>query len=156
MTFRTGFPFNVNVTTANLNTGGDVRPDRVADGRLGGSATRERWFDPTAFRRTDCTIGRPELCHYGNAGTGILTSPGASNVDLSIYKNWKFGFISEESRLQFRAEFFNAFNTPQFGLPNPLGYLTPNSITPDSPTQATITTLRLPMRVIQFGLKLYF
>ena len=155
LTLRTGFPFNV--AGGNLNTGGDTRADRVGDGRLDrGERSRERWFDATAFRRTDCTIGRPELCHYGNAGTGIMVSPGASNFDLSMYKNWKIPILGEQGRFQFRAEFFNAFNTPQFGLPNNIGFLTPNSIIPDSPTQGLITTLRLPMRVIQLGAKIYF
>lgn len=52
--------------------------------------TRERWFDAKAFRRVDYNIGRPELCHYGNAGQGILVSPGAKVVDMSVYKTVAF------------------------------------------------------------------
>ncbi len=155
ISLRTGFPFSV--AGGNLNTGGGTRPDRVADGRLGDAANREKWFDPTAFRRTECNIpNRAELCHYGNAGPGILTSPGQRNFDLSLYKNWRLAAISEAARLQFRGEFFNAFNTPQFGVPNGIGWVTADSVIPDGVRMGEIRNLRLPMRVIQFGLKLYF
>lgn len=152
---RTGLPFNV--SGGGLNTGGPTYPDRVADGRLFGEARRELWFDPTAFRRTDCNIpGRPDLCHYGNAGPGILTMPGARNFDLSFGKNFRIPPLGESGRLQFRAELFNAFNTPQFGRPNGIGFSTLDSIIPDAPRQAEIRTLQSPMRIVQFGMKLYF
>ncbi len=155
LTLRTGFPFNVN--GGNLNTGGETRPDRVADGRLFGDATRELWFDPSAFRRTDCNIpGRLDLCHYGNAGNGILTSPGARNMDFSAGKNWKLSPLGEQGRLQFRAEFFNLFNTPQFGQPNNISWVSQDAVIPDGTRMGEIRSLRLPMRVIQFGMKLYF
>ena len=155
VTLRTGFPFTL--TGGNLNTGGTVYPDRIADGRLFDEATRERWFDKTAFRRTECNIpGRLDLCHYGNAGAAPLDSPGAQNFDLSVYKNWGIKPLGEGARLQFRVEFFNAFNTPQFGRPNLLTFVSNESVVPDGPRDAEIRTLRLPMRIIQLGLKLYF
>jgi len=155
VTLRTGFPFNVGENTS-LNTGGPAYPDRVADGRLS-NATRQLWFDPSAFRRTDCNLAaHPELCHYGNAGYGIMTSPGARDLDYSVYKNWSLPFFGEQGRLQFRAEFFNLFNTPNFGTPNGISFATPNSIVPDGTRMGEIRSLRLPMRVIQFGAKIYF
>ena len=155
LTLRTGFPFNV--AGGNLNTGSGTRPDRVADGRLFGQATRERWYDPTAFRRTDCNIpNRLDLCHYGNSGNMPLVSPGQRNVDLSLYKNWRITPLGESGRLQFRAEFFNISNTPQFGEPSGIGFATLDSVIPDAPRMAESRSLRLPMRVVQFGMKLYF
>jgi hypothetical protein len=153
ITLRTGFPFGV--SGGNLNTGSNTRPDRIADGRIS-NPTRQLWFDPTAFRRTDCNIGRPDLCHYGNAGPNILVSQGAHTADLSVLKNWQIPALGESGRLQFRAEAFNAFNTPQFGQPNGIGFVSTASIVPDAPQQGEITTLRLPMRIIQLGVKLYF
>jgi hypothetical protein len=153
LTLRTGFPFNVN--GGGLNTGAGTLPDRVADGRLS-NPTRQQWFDPSAFRRTDCNVAaHPEWCHYGNAGYGILTSPGAQSLDYSVYKNWKLP-LGEQGRLQFRAEFFNLFNHPNFGQPNGIGWSTPNSYIPDATRMGEIRSLRLPMRVIQFGAKVYF
>lgn len=152
VTMRTGTPFTVNGGT--LNTGSAGYPDRVADGRLFGKADRQLWFDPTAFRRTDCNlINHPELCHYGNAAPDALNTPGLHTFDLSGGKNW---IIKEKTRLQFRAEAFNAFNTPQFGRPNGLGWASPDSIIPDSPRVGEIRSLRQPMRIYQMGLKLYF
>ncbi|MGH9628692.1 MAG: hypothetical protein ACRD7E_10190, partial [Bryobacteraceae bacterium] len=155
VTLRTGLPFAV--SGGNLNTGSGTRPDRVADGRLGSEATRQLWFDPTAFRRTDCNIpNRLDLCHYGNAGNGILVSPGTNTFDLSIGKNWMLRALGEQGRLQFRGEAFNAFNTPQFGVPNGLSYAGLDSVVPDAPRVGEIRSLRNPMRIFQIALKLYF
>jgi hypothetical protein len=155
VTLRTGYPFTVYGGT--LNTGWSSYPDRVADGRLGGAATRQLWFDPKAFRRTDCNIpGRLDLCHYGNSAPDALVSPGAGVFDLSIGKNWKMSPLGENGRLQFRAEAFNAFNTPQFGVPNGLGWATQDSIVPDAPRVGEIRSLRQSMRIFQMALKVYF
>lgn len=155
VTLRTGFPFTPN--GGNLNTGSSTRPDRIGDGRLGGDATRKLWFDPTAFRRTDCNVAaRPELCHYGNAGNGILVSPGTRSIDMSIGKNWKLPWLGDQGRLQFRGEAFNATNTPQFGLPNNLSWLGPDSLIPDAPRVGEIRSLRNNMRIFQVALKIYF
>jgi hypothetical protein len=126
----------------------------ICDGRLFDRASRELWFDPTAFRRVSCNIpGRLDLCHYGSAGRGIITAPGQRNLDFSIFKNFA---IREGWKLQFRTEFFNATNTPYFGEPNGLSYVGIDSVVPDGPRIGEITRLRGPMRIIQFGLKLLF
>ncbi len=154
LTLRTGFPFSL--AGGNLNTGSASRPDRVADGRLE-DPKRSVWYDRTAFRRVDCNIpSRPDLCHYGNAGPAILNSPGAREFDLSLYKNWKIAPLGDSGRLQFRAELFNAFNSPQFGQPQGISFTSLDSVVPDGPRDAEVRGLRLPMRVVQFGLKLYF
>jgi hypothetical protein len=152
---RTGFPFTLQGGT--LNTNSTSYPDRAGDGRLGGAATRTLWYDPTAFRRTDCNIAaHPELCHYGNAAPDALISPGLRTLDLSLAKNWAIRPIGERGRLQFRAEAFNALNTPQFGVPNGLSYVGLDSLVPDAPRVGEIRSLRQPMRIFQFGIKLYF
>ena len=50
----------------------------------------------------------------GSVGRNILRADGINNVDLGIFKNTKIG---ETQRLQFRAEFNNATNTRDFGIP---------------------------------------
>jgi carboxypeptidase family protein len=50
----------------------------------------------------------------GTAGRNILRADGINNVDLGIFKNTRIG---ENQRLQFRAEFNNATNTRDFGIP---------------------------------------
>jgi len=53
----------------------------------------------------------------GNAGRNSIVGPGLANIDLSLYKNFAVPKISESFKVQFRAEFFNAFNHPSFGAP---------------------------------------
>jgi len=51
----------------------------------------------------------------GNVGRNTLRGDGIANLDLGIFKNTRVG---EKNNLQFRAEFFNATNTRNFGTPN--------------------------------------
>ena len=156
VSLRTGFPFSATVPAGDLNTGNDgspVRPDRLADGRRD-NPSRQLWFDPTAFQRVTCNIpSRQDLCHYGSAGRNILVSPGQHNLDGSAFKNFN---ITERFKLQFRGELFNALNTPFFGQPNNLSFVSATSVVPDGPRVGEIRSLRSAMRIIQFGLKLYF
>jgi len=154
LSLRSGFPFAVNQGAGDINVGAaPVRPDRIANGELE-NPTRAQWFDPQAFRRVTCRLpDRPELCRYGNAGYNILDSPGQTNLDFGLFKNFE---ITETVRLQFRSEFINAFNTPYFGGPGGIGFTSVNTLVPDAPRQGEIRSLRTPMRVIQFGLKLHF
>lgn len=54
----------------------------------------------------------------GDSGTGIVDGPGQVNVDLSISKLTSLRGPREGSNLEFRAEFFNALNHPQFANPD--------------------------------------
>jgi hypothetical protein len=56
----------------------------------------------------------PATGTWGNVGRNTLKGPPAFNWDFSVFKNFQ---ITERQTLQFRAEFFNLFNTPQFGTP---------------------------------------
>jgi hypothetical protein len=154
LSLRSGFPITLSEGTGDLNIGsGPARPDRIADGRLD-NRSRALMYDPTAFQRATCNIpSRPDLCHYGNAGVGIIRDLAQHNLDFSLFKNFS---ITERTKLQFRAEAFDAFNTPYFGDPNGPGFSTVNSITPDAPRVGEVRSLRNPMRIIQFGLKLSF
>jgi len=154
LSLRSGFPITISEGTGDLNIGsGPARPDRINDGRLA-NPTRSLLYDPTAFQRATCNIAsRPDLCHYGNAGVGIIRDLGQRNLDFSLFKNFS---ITEKTKLQFRGEAFNAFNTPYFGDPIGIGFSTINSITPDAPRVGEVRSLRTSMRIIQFGLKLFF
>ena len=89
-----------------------------------------------------CNIpSRQDLCHYGNSGVGILTTPGERRVDLSASKNFR---LAEGIRLQFRFEAFNATNHPGSGQPNGVGYSTVNSIKPDGTRMGEIRSLETP------------
>ena len=60
--------------------------------------------------------------------------------------------INEQFRLQFRAEIFNVFNHPNYGLPNANIF----TASGPNPTAGQITTIVGNQRQIQFGLKLIF
>jgi hypothetical protein len=58
----------------------------------------------------------PPLGQFGNMGRNMFEDTGFRNLDFSVAKNWRFG---ERVGAQFRAEFFNIFNHPNFA--NPYG-----------------------------------
>jgi hypothetical protein len=51
-----------------------------------------------------------------NAGRNLLKAPGINNWDISLFKRFS---ISENHKIEFRAEMFNAFNHPQFVIDDP-------------------------------------
>jgi hypothetical protein len=108
-TFQTGSPITIRTDADPANTGqSQERPDLIADPTLPrGQRTPARWFNTSAF-------ADPTTYRYGNAGRGLVNNPGINNWDLSLMKNTN---LSERVKLQFRAEFFNAFNHTQYGTP---------------------------------------
>jgi hypothetical protein len=80
---------------------------------------------------------------FGNAGRNILTAPGINNWDISLFKNSR---ITEAITIQFRAEFFNAFNHAQF---------TSFDSTVGSPTYGRVTGAR-EARDIQLALRILY
>src|SRR5260370_11237487 len=80
---------------------------------------------------------------FGNSGNGIISGPDQRNFDISIIKKTP---LSENKIVEFRAEFFNAFNTPSFLSPQlNVGTVTTDSNTgapswQPNPTGAQITT----------------
>src|SRR5215470_818957 len=135
-TFQTGLPYTPTANSPTVNTGTGSRPNRTGDGKLD-DPTVDRWFDTSAF-------ATPAQFTYGNSGRNILYGPGRVNFDFSLFKQFR---ITEGLNLQFRTEFFNLFNTPQFDLPNAaIG----------ASNAGTITGIVGTPRQIQFGLKLAF
>ena len=133
------------MTYANIATPGGIEQ------RLGGNSGGPGYLNRSAFCAAP-TIG--DGTGYGNSGTGILLGPGQFNWDISILKTTR---VTEKQTVQFRAEFFNAFNHAQFNNPNSNGGFLTNSI-PDrsSGSFGQITTTSVNPRVIQFALKYLF
>jgi hypothetical protein len=84
---------------------------------------------------------------FGNSGTGIVDGPGQANVDFALSRVVTFNWPHERSSLEVRAEFFNAFNHPQFANPD-------NNFT--SPTFGVISNTAVNARVGQLALKFSF
>jgi hypothetical protein len=113
--------FVLGMTNANVATsGGD-------ESRLGGSVLGgPGWLNKAAFVSTGPpTIGAgngPTGVNtggtgYGNGGYGETLGPGQFNWDVALVKTTKVGGLREDATLQFRTEFFNAFNHAQFNVP---------------------------------------
>lgn len=100
------------------------------------------WFNPAAFAAPP-TIG--DGTGFGNCGVGILRGPDQKNLDFAVTRNFS---ITERNKIQFRAEFFNLFNTPNFGLP-----VTDRNA---GPAFGVITSSASNPRIIQFALKYQF
>jgi hypothetical protein len=134
---RSGQPFTPNTSrdVANIGLGGQ-RPIRIASGELE-NPTLDRWFDTSAFVL-------PANFTYGNSGTGILRGDSFEFLDFSIAKEF---MVTERSRLQFRAEFFNLTNTPNFSSPN---------AAVDTAAAGRVTSTSNAPRKIQLGLKYRF
>jgi carboxypeptidase family protein len=88
-----------------------------------------------------------EATNFGNSGVGVVFGPDQRNFDLAIIKRTPLKLLREGASIEFRTEFFNAFNTTQFSNPNT------NVL---AATFGTITSTAVNPRIIQFALKLNF
>jgi hypothetical protein len=138
LTLASGLPFTLNLPFDNAGTGTVNWPDRLRDGRLD-SPTIDQWFDTTAF-------AFPAQYTFGNAGRNYLLGPGTRSTDLSVQRSFAVP-LGEQTRLEFRAEAFNLFNTPQFGIPG---------ATLQTASFGVISGTAAPNRQLQFGLRLMF
>lgn len=132
------------MTYADIATSGSIEQ------RLGGASGGPGYFNKAAFCSAPA-IGNGT--GYGNSGVGIIEGPGQFNWDLGILKTVRF---LEKQTVQFRTEFFNAFNHPQFSNPNfgaAATYALPNI---RSGAFGQITSTNVNPRVIQFALKYSF
>jgi len=90
---------------------------------------------------------------YGDSGVGAVLGPGQFNWDISLLKNTP---ITERVKMQFRADFYNAFNHPQFSDPGGSAYASTGFVNVASPSTIHITETRVNPRLIQFGLHFFF
>ena len=134
---RTGFPVDVlvNRSSASVPDGNSSspRPDLVPGVSLTppGGKTIAQWINPAAF-------AMPAAGAFGDAPRDIARGPGAWQIDVGAAKRIQLG---ESGWLEFRSEFFNIFNHPQYGLPQATSGIpgfgsiiqTVNTTTPVSP-----------------------
>jgi hypothetical protein len=139
VTKQTGTTIQLGASDHSFSGGVHVtRPDCIGDGRAGASDDPRTglWLNPDAF-------ATPADGTFGNCGVGRYHGPGLTNVDISLFKTFP---IKETMKLEFRTEFFNAFNHANFSNPGsffPFGFGVISSTIGDP-------------REIQFGLKFYF
>jgi hypothetical protein len=133
-------PGGGNVTTG---IGGGQRLSSTGTSAKLSNPTIAQWFNPNVWVE-------PAPFTFGNLPRTLpdVTAPGVSTADLSLFKN---NYIGAEQRknIQFRTEWFNAFNKPQFGTPN-------TSFPGSNVGQITSMSGNDPTRVIQMAVKFIF
>jgi hypothetical protein len=165
LSLEDGPPFTVVIASFNNegtgvgSTTGD-RPNVVPGAnQCANTSNPAQWFSPSIY-----TL--PTANTFGDAVRNGGCGPGIRNIDTALMKQTA---ITERVGLQFRAEFFNAFNTPDFQTPTSTGaqvftarvgncnaataaYACGNV----NPSEGRITSTTLTSRQIQFALKLTF
>jgi len=130
LTAQTGSPFTVILAGSPAASaaafGNPERPDLVGDPSKAGPVaanptcqapaqvgTPQNWYNQCAFAAPAQETFGPA---FGTEGRNILTGPGFTNLDFSLAKS--IPLRVESNRLQFRGEFFNLLNHPNFDIPS--------------------------------------
>jgi hypothetical protein len=126
------------------NSDGQQRPDLIGD-------PRGKPCVPNTFFNT-CAFADPPSGSFGDVSRNSVQGPGYQIWDFSVFKNFA---ITERTKLEFRAEFFNVFNHPnlQFAKSGPQNSI--NTTTFGTPQFGFLTGARDP-RQVQLALKLSF
>ncbi|MFN7993933.1 MAG: carboxypeptidase regulatory-like domain-containing protein [Bryobacteraceae bacterium] len=147
-TFAKGLPTGVYGSTsdgADITGGGDGwRPNLVANAYQGGGSFYQ-WFNTAAF-------ARPAQGYYGNSPVYPIYGPGQNNWDITLMK--KFPLWSEHRALEFRGEFYNAFNHTQYDAVDSNAVFDPTGAQINGEFGQVVAT-RSP-RIIQLSLRLEF
>ena len=148
VSFSSGFPLTPqlgfdNARQITRRAGDSQRPD-LNPGKSNNPVlgNPNQWFDPLAF-------GLPPAGFFGNLGRNTVSGPGVTSIDFSLNKNTQ---LREATHLQFRAEFFNMANHPNFRTPSTAIFSSRGRLG----DAGRITGTRTSGRQIQFGLKLQF
>jgi hypothetical protein len=164
-TYQSGFPIRITSSADNelmysafFEYPGE--PNQLAPfHRTDPKTTGGYWFDPNSFTENasddsqpPCSAGAVFNCYdpslfgrIGNARRTICCGPPVNNIDFAVHKVLPVG--GEGKRFEFRAEFFNLFNHPQFN--------NPDGSTTDGSDFGRILRAKQP-RLIQMALKFYF
>jgi hypothetical protein len=141
-TMTSGQPVNITwspPSAGQVSTAPSYRPNYVGGDIYSADKGPSPYFNRAAFAIPDNT--QP----FGNLGRNIARTESIFNFDLGLHK--EFPLWWESGRVQFRAEFFNLFNTTNFGAP---------AQNVSNSNFGSITSLSTPPRQIQFALKLVF
>jgi Carboxypeptidase regulatory-like domain/TonB dependent receptor-like, beta-barrel len=160
-TLSDGYPFGILDNSYGYNNPAHLledRPNMIGDPLPAGfQQTTQHWFNTQAFDFS-ATKPAPGLVNltgpgdpakaFGNAPRyfSYIRVPGVNNIDISLQKDFRIP-KGEQTRLTFRADFYNALNHPQFASPNS---------DPTVGNFGTITSTAIPNRTVQLGLHLYF
>jgi hypothetical protein len=149
-TSQSGLPFTPTISTDTANTGvGSQRPNLVGKPTI--LKRPACWFyisaNPACSTSDPSGVSGfavPAQYSYGDGGRNGMQSDNLIDFDLSMTKQFSVG---ADRSLEFRAEFFNLFNRPTFGLP---------STNIDQSSGATVGSTLNASREVEFALKAHF
>jgi hypothetical protein len=149
-TWETGQPVTIPCTITTASGAGCDAPFVSGANPNAGPHNVSQYWNPAAFYNPAVTtsVGQSNLAPLGGAPTQVY-GPGLNRIDAALRRSFQ---ITENVRLEFRAEVYNVINHPFFAQPSNLNFLNTTyfgqiSSTRDNPNDA---------REIQFGLKFYF
>jgi hypothetical protein len=139
---RSGTAFNAGGNGNSFN-----RPDQVSGcDTHAASHSKFQWINAACFTA-------PAIGELGDANRVPATGPDFVNSDFSLIKQFR---LPREMGLNFRSEFFNLFNHPQYGLPiADINFNSPPAGTVSPYFGSVNSTVNNP-RLIQLALKLTF
>jgi hypothetical protein len=137
---NTGFNGDFSMDFANLISGCNATPGVTTN-----AAGQLLAFNPNCFAPAPAVAGGVLV---GNSGRNRFYGPGLTTVDFSLFKNFSF---RERFKAQFRSEFFNILNHPNFAAPN---FLNDANNTIGTGNAGVIGSTSTASRQIQLGLKL--
>lgn len=159
-TFRTGFPTTLEagprrgLPVTVLGAGGAIRPNVAGPvnatwvpARSGGApfgTTNPDGAQAVSTYANSLGLTQPLLGNFGSLGRNTHRLGGENNFDWNLFKNFN---VSEGRYLQFRAEFYNAFNNTAFQ---------DLSRTITAPDFGQYTQVAQNARFIQLGLRFVF
>lgn len=162
LTLEDGQPFTV---PCNISTNAGMSCDALkvpGESVIGGLHNVNQWMNPAAFTNPPVVTsnGQTDLAPLGGTD-GQVFGPGFHRLDFSLFKEFQ---TSDKTHLEFRAEFFNFTNHPNFSTPEgPTGgsavVSAPGALNFSSVNFGRITATRdtpNDPRIIQFGLKFYW
>jgi hypothetical protein len=149
-TMQSGLPFTPTISGDQANTGvTGQRPNLVGSPTMVGTVSC--WFyvaaNPgcqSAAPGASAAFSVPALYTYGTSGRNILRADSLVQFDFTVTKQFKF---TESKKLEFRAEFFNIFNTPTFVAP---------TTTIDTASGGQLASTLNGGRTIELALKMFF
>jgi hypothetical protein len=136
-TMQSGTPLSAIVSADVSGTGSPIvnRPNLVGKPSIS-NPTASRFFNPAAFQI-------PEPGTFGNSGRNVIIGPGIQNLDVALARSIR---LSDVTRVQLRADFYNAFNHPNFVAPPTMQNFA------DAADFGALFVARSP-RIVQLGLK---
>jgi len=134
---QSGTPLSAVLGADIAGTGSPIvnRPNLIHDPNIS-NPTATRFFDPSAFQI-------PAAGTFGNSGRNVIVGPGIRNVDMALMRSLR---LSDSTRGQFRADFYNVFNNSNFVAPPSMQNFA------DSPDFGALFVAR-SARIVQLGLK---